>query len=232
MQSPRKKVDHVNVVGILLNSPNQHFLFASLKVRHLHQLGFTNDQLIEAPWIFSEDLSEIELSMKAWNAEHPHPLLFLPADVNPILLTRGKKSRVVLMNQTRMKKEKLTFSKVLGSHRPNAALMEHELGLPIADVYAKARNYHSLIVKGYRLVSKVRLAKCLGLDSRFILGNYESFVNCPKEKLSERVKLLLDLVPHISEVDLLDSKAIFQNDLVFDLFYVSSGYARRQFSSF
>ena len=147
MQSLSKKVDHVNVVGILLNSPNQHFLFASLKVRHLHQLGFTNDQLIEAPWIFSEDLSEIELSMKAWNAEHPHPLLFLPADVNPILLTRGKKSRVVLMNQTRMKKEKLTFSKVLGSHRTNAALMEHELGLPIADVYAKARNYHSLIVK-------------------------------------------------------------------------------------
>ena len=78
-----------------------------------------------------------------------------------------------------------------------------------------------MIVKGYRYGDKIRQALEFGLDSQILLAHFTDFVSCKMPNLKRRAKLLVDILPYLKDVELLESKAIFGNSVMFNLYYVS-----------
>ena len=84
------------------------------KVKFLRSLGLRNEQLIEAPWIFSAPSDDVAQSMDMWREAgyvSPHPLLLLPNETNPILVRpqtkRGKPTRIKFPKSVEREKRRL-----------------------------------------------------------------------------------------------------------------------------
>ena len=89
------------------------------------------------------------------------------------------------------------------------------------DILSKARYNLSMLVKGYRYGHKIRQARQLGLDSPILLAHFAEFAEIKISRLKQRARLLMEILPHLKDSDLLESKAIFGNSLKFNLYYVS-----------
>lgn len=101
------------------------------QLRFLHNLGLRNDQLIEAPWIFSAPSKGLDETMQWWRSneglEDVHPLLLLPNSMNPIIPGRRAKGLDANLDTKQIAREKKIFVEAIRPYRTNAAFLADHL---------------------------------------------------------------------------------------------------------